>query len=128
MIAVSYQILIRLSLFFASAHFCSALAVSNDAGVDQNSPEKAFLQNANRLRPKICEVHGFVSAPNPGMLLGQVTKLPPDLDLLIANHSLHKDDRINIPITRIDGGTAMYYKNNGDHVESHYHICSIWMQ
>ncbi|GFV31370.1 hypothetical protein TNCV_3819721 [Trichonephila clavipes] len=111
MIAVSYQVLVKLPLFLASVHCCSSLAVSNDAGVDQNLPEKAFLQNANRLRAKICEVHDFVSAPNPDMLLGQETKLPPDLDLLIANYRLHKDDRINVPITRTDGELLIPFWN-----------------
>ncbi|GFU66522.1 putative RNA-directed DNA polymerase from transposon X-element [Trichonephila clavipes] len=49
------------------------------------------------------------------MLLVQETKLQPGLDPLIANYRLHKDDRNNFPRSRIDGGTAIYWKNNYDH-------------
>ncbi|GFU21232.1 RNA-directed DNA polymerase from mobile element jockey [Trichonephila clavipes] len=45
----------------------------------------------------------------------QGTKLQPSLDPLIANYRLHKDDRKNFPRFRIDGGTAIYCKNNYDH-------------
>ncbi|GFV67418.1 probable RNA-directed DNA polymerase from transposon X-element, partial [Trichonephila clavipes] len=71
--------------------------------------------NANGFRPKICEVHDFVSEQNPDLLLVQETKLQPGLDPLIANYRLHKDDRNNFPRSRIDGGTAIYCKNNYDH-------------
>ncbi|GFU83496.1 probable RNA-directed DNA polymerase from transposon X-element [Trichonephila clavipes] len=71
--------------------------------------------NANGLRPKICEVRDFVSEQNPDLLLVQETKLQPGLDPLIANYRLHKDDRNNFPRSRIDGGTAIYCKNNYDH-------------
>ncbi|GFW96760.1 probable RNA-directed DNA polymerase from transposon X-element [Trichonephila clavipes] len=73
------------------------------------------LWNANGLRPKICEVRDFVSEQNPDLLLVQETKLQPGLDPLIANYRLHKDDRNNFPRSRIDGGTAIYCKNNHDH-------------
>ncbi|GFW68266.1 probable RNA-directed DNA polymerase from transposon X-element [Trichonephila clavipes] len=52
---------------------------------------------------------------NPDLLLVQETKLQPGLDPLIANYRLHKDDRNNFPRSRIDGGTAIYCKNNYDH-------------
>ncbi|GFT94754.1 RNA-directed DNA polymerase from mobile element jockey [Trichonephila clavipes] len=51
----------------------------------------------------------------PDLLLVQETKLQPGLDPLIANYRLHKDDRNNFPRSRIDGGTAIYCKNNYDH-------------
>ncbi|GFX98788.1 putative RNA-directed DNA polymerase from transposon X-element [Trichonephila clavipes] len=70
--------------------------------------------NANGLRPKICEVHDFVSEQNPDLLLVQETKLQPGVDPLIANYRLHKDDRNNFPRSRTDGGTAIYCKNNYD--------------
>ncbi|GFW57576.1 probable RNA-directed DNA polymerase from transposon BS [Trichonephila clavipes] len=90
-----------------SAQFCSVLAISNDAGVDQNLLAKAFRQalpalkslndanekacvifeavqslsicfwNANGLRSKICEVRDFVSEQNPDVLLVQEAKLQP---------------------------------------------------
>ncbi|GFX02991.1 probable RNA-directed DNA polymerase from transposon X-element [Trichonephila clavipes] len=71
--------------------------------------------NANGLRPKICEVRDFVSEQNPDLLLVQETKLQPGLDPIIANYRLHKDDRNNFPRSRIDGGTAIYFKYNYDH-------------
>ncbi|GFW68096.1 probable RNA-directed DNA polymerase from transposon X-element [Trichonephila clavipes] len=71
--------------------------------------------NANGLQPKICEVRDFVSEQNPDLLLVQETKLQPGLDPLIANYRLHKDDRNNFPRSLIDGGTAIYCKNNYDH-------------
>ncbi|GFV58303.1 RNA-directed DNA polymerase from mobile element jockey [Trichonephila clavipes] len=71
--------------------------------------------NANGLRPKICEIHEFVSEQNPDLFLVQETKLQPGLDPLIANYRLHKDDRNYFPHTRTNGGTAIYCKNNYDH-------------
>ncbi|GFW54283.1 nucleic-acid-binding protein from transposon X-element [Trichonephila clavipes] len=117
-----------------SALFCSVLAISMMQDVRSNSTRAQLrpnahsltfnfnvqslsicFWNANGLRPKICEVRDFVSEQNPDLLLVQETKLQPGLDPLIANYRLHKDDRNNFPRSRIDGGTAIYCKNNYDH-------------